>query len=156
MCENFKYSVFLSATVSLNFGHFSGYVLASGCGFNLCFPIDERCGEYFYVTIGHLNVYFIDLFFFLLLSHKSFYYFWYKSFVRNYWQYYILVCGLPFHFLIGILPRTEVFNFDEVQFFNMFLYIEHVLFWGVLFRKPLSPRGCEDFLLCCCCLVLFF
>ena len=70
MYESLSRSIFFSS-VSLNSGHFSGYVLVSHCYFNLHFSTDEYCAEHFYVYIQHLNIFFIELFVFLLLSCKS-------------------------------------------------------------------------------------
>ena len=31
--------------------------MVSQCGFDLCFPDDERCGASFHVSVGHLDVF---------------------------------------------------------------------------------------------------
>ena len=40
-------------------------------------------------------------------------------------QYFLLVFGLPFHFLKDIFQRAKVLNFDEIQFINFF-FIDHI------------------------------
>ena len=35
--------------------------MVSHCGFDLYFPDDERCGAFFHVSVGHLDVFFEEV-----------------------------------------------------------------------------------------------
>lgn len=55
-------------------------------------------------------------------------------------QYFFPVCGLSFNYSNGVFQRVYVFNFDEVQFIDLFFLCE-LWIWVLLFKETWSnPR----------------
>lgn len=104
-------------------------------GLSLYFPVNHWAS--FHMHIGHLFVFFqkdlFNSFAYVLLGYLSSHYlivrflyiFWIeKYFVRDtHNEYFCLVCGLQFHFLIVFFWRTEVSNFDKVLLINQLLLL---------------------------------
>lgn len=61
-----------------------------------------------------------------------------------FYKYFIPVSGLSFNFLNSVFPRTDILNFDEVQFINFFL-TDYV--FNVISKKLYLIQGHKDFLL---------
>ena len=113
------------------FGCSDSRVVASYCCFNFHFPDDIGCGASFRGLICHLYLFlgevsvqvfgpnFIQLFVFLLLSFKSFLYILDNSSLSDASFANIFSWSVVFLILlILVFPRTEVFNFNDVQHIN--------------------------------------
>ena len=60
---------------------------------------------------------------FLVDCKRSLYIFWEQAlFQIPACKYFLLLCGLPCHFLNYVFQRAKVFNFKEIHFINIFFY----------------------------------
>lgn len=124
MHEVYSYSTVLLVIASINFDQFSEYVFVKNLiflsGLNLHFPIHEWCVHFFMCVVIIWISFSLDC----LSSYellRILYIFWIQVFCQKVLAIFCTVCGLPFHWLTGILQRTEVLNFYEVQFINFIL-----------------------------------
>lgn len=110
-----------------NFSYCSWYVVVSHCYLICLFLITS--------DIEHIFIYFQVFIFFSEISiHiKSIFILGYKNSLyvletrpltyMSFSKYFFQVCGFHFYFLILLFLRTEILNFEAVQFISFFFYI---------------------------------
>ena len=83
---------------------------------------------------------------YLFLSCKSSLYILHANSLSAIWfaRYFLLFCGLSFHFLDGIIWSTNVFNFDEIQGIYFFFFWSFLLLMLYVRRFDLA-QGQGDF-----------
>ena len=108
-----------SSPILFIYGHSAGYAVASHSGFNLHFPCDYLGWTYFHILVGHLLYTLVKCLFksfnYLKFLFTYFFYTVKLNFKRSsyildtnslsnmFCKYFLPVCGLPFHFLTGVI-----------------------------------------------------
>ena len=59
------------------------------------------------------------------------------------WKYFLLTCGLFFHFFDGIFLKHKIFNFEDVQIFIYFFFLDYA--FGVQLKTLPSPKVLRTF-----------
>ena len=97
--------------------------------------------EMFVQIFAHLKK--IELSLLIIEFSKLFIYLRHKSFIRYvFCKYFLPVCGLFLHSSHSVFSRTEVLNFDEIQFIKIFFYW---LCFSVISMKYLSNQRSQRF-----------
>ena len=87
---------------------------------SLCAYLPSIC-LFWWCVCSNLSIIFYWVAFILLLILRDFIYSGYKSFIKYLiCQYFFVVCGLSFNYPSSVFWRVYVFNFDEIQFIDLF------------------------------------